>query len=386
MSVDLLDLPHRGERLRDLAEMEGISLSSLASELGIPSAKVQRLARGESPLPDDVVGVAMDRYGLPVTFFSAYPVSQDGAAVTFRKLSRSSARSDKRVVRLFREAARMWRTASERSGLPAATVPTAEDRSDATAADMAQLVREADGLDDEAPVPNVIRLAERFGVGVVLDLDPLLAPEPGDTGGHDHSGASCPSRFEGRPLVVTVSPQPGAVTRMTVAHELGHLVFDADLPASPRPSDASEKRAFAFASALLLPESMMRRRVSETTTLNSYLRIKADYGVSAGAIVVRAHKMGLISSKRARSLHIQIASRGWRSNEPVPVPVEKPMLVSQGRWRPWPVTPGLAAATETGVKADLITSWTDEQSSPTPTREHDNVISLTERRALSNKG
>ena len=62
------------------------------------------------------------------------------------------------------------------------------------------------------------------------------------------------------------------------------------------------------------------------------------------------------------------------------------MLVSQALQRAWPVNTVLAAATETGVKADLITSWTDEQSSPTPTREHDNVISLTERRALSNKG
>jgi Zn-dependent peptidase ImmA (M78 family) len=93
--------------------------------------------------------------------------------------------------------------------------------------------------------------------------------------------------------------------------------------------------AFAFAGALLLPEEMMIREVDEGTTLNQFLRIKARYGVSVGAIVVRAERLGLISSMRSRSLHIQLNSRGWRQNEPVLVRAEKPGLLGQAFSRAW---------------------------------------------------
>ncbi|MDK6646209.1 ImmA/IrrE family metallo-endopeptidase, partial [Actinotignum timonense] len=89
-------------------------------------------------------------------------------------------------------------------------------------------------------------------------------------------------------------------------------MFDHDLLTHPKVRSVEERRAFAFAGALLLPEEMMIREVDEGTTLNQFLRIKARYGVSVGAIVVRAERLGLISSMRSRSLHIQLNSRGWR--------------------------------------------------------------------------
>lgn len=79
----------------------------------------------------------------------------------------------------------------------------------------------------------------------------------------------------------------------------------------------------------------MIREVDEGTTLNQFLRIKARYGVSVGAIVVRAERLGLISSMRSRSLHIQLNSRGWRQNEPVLVRAEKPGLLGQAFSRAW---------------------------------------------------
>ncbi|MDK6729635.1 ImmA/IrrE family metallo-endopeptidase, partial [Aerococcus urinae] len=66
---------------------------------------------------------------------------------------------------------------------------------------------------------------------------------------------------------------------MTLAHELGHLIFDHDLLTHPKVRSVEERRAFAFAGALLLPEEMMIREVDEGTTLNQFLRIKARYGV-----------------------------------------------------------------------------------------------------------
>ena len=162
---------------------------------------------------------------------------------------------------------------------------------------------------------------------------------------------------------------------MTIAHELGHLICDQNLSSSPRSTDPAEKRAFQFAGALLLPETMMRHRVNESMTLNSYLRVKADYGVSVGAIVIRARNLGIISADRARSLHIQIASRGWRDNEPVPVPVEKTLLINQAVQRTWPTKTCDEAATTAGVPRTLIKAWISPDDPKTPSSTA-NVILL----------
>lgn len=388
MAADLHTVPFRGERLRDLAEMEGLSMRDLAAALGTTQNRISKIVNTRSRLTPEIIEAATTTYGVPAAFFSVVPAQQDQAAITFRKRASSSIRADKRITRLFREAARLWRTASESSGFRTVDMSGLRELvRDNRVEDVAVALRKEDGLGSEDPIPNMVRFTERRGVGVILGLDPLLSQRPtnecNDLGDKDYSGVSSPSRFEDRPLVTTVAPQPGAVTRMTIGHELGHIIFDPDLQVSPRAREIEEKRAYSFASALLLPESMMRRRVYEDMTLNSYLRIKADYGASVSAIVVRAQRLGVISSQRARSLHIQISSRGWRDNEPVPVSDEHPTLLHQATQRAWPVNTIRAAAEDVGVKHSLVSAWTEtKQPAVTAVGEtNTNVVSLTERLA-----
>lgn len=365
----------RGERMRDLAQIEGITLKKLASLTGVSQGQMSKIANSAVPLPPHVVDAAMDVFGLPASFFSVIPVQQDLVAATFRKRSTSTAVADKRVAALLTEASRLWREASRRSGYRTANLPDPADY-DGDIESTAAALRRLDDLDDEAPVGNVIRLAERHGIAVIRGLDPNPRDED------DHSGVSRPSQNEARPLVATVTDQPGAVARLTIAHELGHVIFDKDLATQPRSRSNEEKRAFAFAGALLLPESMMRRRVSESLTLHAYLRIKADYGVSVGAIIKRAETLRIISHTRARSLHIQLSSQGWRKNEPVPVPNERPLLLEQAVHRVWPVNTARAAAQDIGAPWRLIKTWAntdDGQHDKAATTSNANVIDLASR-------
>lgn len=386
MAADLHAMPFRGERLRDLAEMEGLSMRDLAAALGTTQSRVSKIVNGRSRLTPEIIEAATTTYGVPAVFFSVVPAQQDQAAITFRKRASSSVRDDRRITRLFREAARLWRTASEISGFRTVDMSGLRELvRDSRVENIAVALREEDGLSSEDPIPNMVRFTERRGVGVILGLDPLLSQRPvdeyDDLRDKDYSGVSSPSRFEDRPLVATVALQPGAVTRMTIGHELGHIIFDPDLQVTPRAREIEEKRAYNFASALLLPESMMRRRVYEDMTLNSYLRIKADYGASVSAIVMRAQRLGIISSKRARSLHIQISSRGWRDNEPVPVSAEHPTLLHQATQRAWPINTIRAAAEDAGVKHSLITAWTGTEQPAVAAGRETNVVSLTDRLA-----
>ena len=54
--------------------------------------------------------------------------------------------------------------------------------------------------------------------------------------------------------------------------------------------------------------------MSESLNLHGYLPIKATYGISVGAIIMRARDLGILSADRARSLQIQLSSQGWRTN------------------------------------------------------------------------
>jgi hypothetical protein len=169
-------------------------------------------------------------------------------------------------------------------------------------------------------------LIERRGVGVITHLDNSEAEVALD----GHFGISRPAGLNDRPIVATVGPLPGAVQRLTLGHELGHILFDKGLNRALKSTRApEEQRAYRFAGALLLPERVARKRITSTLSLHGYLRIKADYGISVSAIIRRGLELGLLSDERYRSLSIQLSSQGWRNDEPVEVARENPQLFSQ---------------------------------------------------------
>jgi len=162
-------------------------------------------------------------------------------------------------------------------------------------------------------------------------------------------------------------------------HEAHHLIADRNL-AGPITSTRSpeEQRAFHFAGAFLLPERVVRRRVSESLNLHGYLPIKADYGISVGAITRRALDLGMISSHRYRSLSIQLSSAGWRTNEPVDVADEKPLLLGQALRKAFGNQAVARASHVVGSDPEWILRWIhdgDAETPPCPT----NVIDISER-------
>ena len=192
----------------------------------------------------------------------------------------------------------------------------------------AEAVRAADSLALDAPVKNVTRLVERRGVGVIAALDDTEADVTSD----DHFGLSKPADLNNRPLIAIARHLPGAVQRLTLGHELAHLIFDKNLAGrlpARSPSRRSEPSASRAASPL--PERVARKRITSTLSLHGYLRIKADYGISVGALIRRAKDLGIINQDRYRSLNIQLSSDGWRRNEPVEVATEVPALLPLSR-------------------------------------------------------
>lgn len=362
----------RGERLVALRELQGITQAELAKTLGVTSAALSHVVNGARPFPEAWAHAASQAFAIPVEFFAVATTPADTGVLTYKKKANARRRDEKRVDRLYAEAARLFRHASTASGYHEAALPNPADFNHDPEL-LAEEVRRQAGLGPTDPVPNVVRLCERLGVGVIDNLDTEADDEP------RHSGASRPSPYETRPLIALTADHSAAYTRFLVAHELCHLIADRDLDRSLTSTrDPRELRANRFASALLLPREVALQRLSPTMTLHGFLRVKADYGVEVRGLIHRARELGIIDRDRERSLYIQWSSSGWRNEEPVPVPAEKPLLLAQALRKAEGKSYAARLSHTLGVPAQFITLWTQDRDDPQPNLAP--VISLNNRR------
>lgn len=355
-----------GRRLLALRELLGLTQQDLAHALGVSQPALSKIEKAERPLSTDLIERASHHYNLPARFFHIPPSVLEVGIPTFRKASTARAGDERRILRTYREAARVWADASEASGYHTNQLPDSLATLDVDTA--AEQLRRLAGIDVTAPIGNMTRLLERLGIAVIWQL----TPTEGDASAH--AGISIPAANPTRPLVALASPLPGDAARFTLAHELAHLIWDQDTQPWTSSRSPQEKRAHDFASAFLLPADMIRTRVTDTLNLNGYLPIKAEYGASLAAIIMAAKRLQVITPQRARSLFIQLSARGWRTHEPVHVGEEHPRLLAQALQRitTWD-THSIAATT--AMPAHTITRWTGE-TIPDPAPEA-TIINLT---------
>jgi Zn-dependent peptidase ImmA (M78 family)/DNA-binding XRE family transcriptional regulator len=161
--------------------------------------------------------------------------------------------------------------------------------------------REELKLDEEDAVPSVAELLERLGVRAI-ELPTSLAIDGLAALGKDEY------------VVVLNSTVSSDRARLNAAHEVAHVLagdcdddIDNDGPA--------ERRAFDFASHLLLTEEMLREAFRQKSMVR-LVQFKERYGISVAAMIYRAAQSGLISEALSKRIWIEISRRGWRQNEP----------------------------------------------------------------------
>jgi Zn-dependent peptidase ImmA (M78 family) len=158
-------------------------------------------------------------------------------------------------------------------------------------------VRTLIGQEESGPIRNLTSVVERAGVCLipVIGLDGI-------------DGLS--AWVNGVPVIGLSPNVPGDRFRLTVGHELAHLLVHL------RKTETTESEANRFASALLIPPSEFDALMPKTPQLRDFVSIKSSWGVSVAALVYRAHELSYIDDRRYRALQIQMAK--WRKNEPAP--------------------------------------------------------------------
>ena len=118
------------------------------------------------------------------------------------------------------------------------------------------------------------------------------------------------------PLIV-INKNIGDIVRkrMTVAHELGHLLLKMSKGISP---NEKEKICFRFAGAFLIPEEVMIDELGKKRnqiTMNELVHLKNEYGISIQGLVRRAKDLEIISEAKYTNFCIKVRKTGWEKFE-----------------------------------------------------------------------
>ncbi|AZF93610.1 LamD-like [Gordonia phage Eyes] len=288
-----------------------LTQEELATRLGITQAA---LSRYENDLrePDAEMLARLSR---------ALGLSTDFLSHDFRL--RGALAADAHMRRQKTTKVSEWKTAEARLNLyrmrssyllsritihPENRVPTF-DPEDTSPTDAARLLR-AQWKMPVGAVKNLTRWIESAGVVVIEE----------DFGTRRIDGLS--QWAADYPVIMINSGLPPDRKRLTLAHELGHLVLHTEFV-----DDDIEDQANEFAAELLMPEHVIAPDLVNLTPAK-LLALKAVWGVSMQAIFERAYRMGKVSKDDRGKFYRTMNSRGWRRAEPGDdrVPVETPEL------------------------------------------------------------
>jgi Zn-dependent peptidase ImmA (M78 family)/DNA-binding XRE family transcriptional regulator len=305
------------ERIRHARLYLGWSQTKLADIVGISQPAISQIEK-TGQISDETLEAIAAVTGFSPWWFRQGPLPDlPMGSLRFRKRAGTPLRDDERVRANIRQALEVIDRFSEVVEIPPVRVRpvSSAEELDGEAIELKVLeVREWLGVGPLDPIPSVVRAVERAGVvvmGSALEIE-------------RHDAVSFWSPDSLRPVICFSRGFPGDHNRLSMAHEIGHLVLHQLRYVT---AAQAESEAFRFAGALLLPSTVAHEELEEPVTLRSLAYVKARWGISIAALIRRCWELGVISDAKRTSLEKQLSARGWRKTEPVHVPDETPLLI-----------------------------------------------------------
>lgn len=143
------------------------------------------------------------------------------------------------------------------------------------------------------------------------------------------NGFSILTRKHGRPVIFVNSEFSEDRKRLTIAHELGHIILHINDYTIISEHRDIEKEAFSFASEFLVPLREFKSQLgSAQLNLNKLGSLKQYWRTSMKFFVYKAQHNKVITKNQARYLYQQLAP--YRKKEPVEISrLEKPSLFGE---------------------------------------------------------
>lgn len=294
-------------RLKMARAIRQMTATALAGEVGVTApwiSQVENLRQTPSPQLIRELARVLD---FPVDFFhrpvTALPPAD---AFHFRTTSRLAKRDEQTARALSTLAIELSDWIETTYQAPAPAVPELQDLLDADEAlppgQAAEALRGAWGL-GVAPIKSLLQLLESKGAKVYSAGGPLQAID------------AFSFRHGMTPVIFLNVHKSAERLRFDLAHELGHLVMHGG-SLQVEPGKEKEQDANDFASAFLMPRADVLGSIRGNLMLEDILVLKRRWRVSAMALNLRAHRLGVISDWTYSTLARQLSSAGFRRGEP----------------------------------------------------------------------
>lgn len=286
-------------RLQLARKRHGLTIAALASRTGLSTKSLSSYENGHSAPTMETVATLASSLELSPTFFAGADLDEvPVGAVSFRALSKMTARQRDRGLAAGRVAILINDWIEARFRLPAPEIPTLTGRRPEVAA---HELRARWGLGDR-PIRNMVHLLEARGVRMYSLT-------------HDNNNldAFC-TTWRGRPFVFLNTSKSGERGRFDAAHELGHLVLHGEHV--PPEGPTAEAEANRFAAAFLMPSAGVYAQRLTNARASDIIGAKPRWGVAAMALAHRANELGLMTEWAYRSACVDLSRMGYRRDEP----------------------------------------------------------------------
>lgn len=293
----------RGLTMKALAEQANISrqmISSYESEKTIPTGKnILKLAQ------------VLD---FPSSFFSreVEALTSDGMFFRSQSAATKRARDMQKMDLTFSNS--IYNLLKKYVEFPVVNLPQlyVDDYKELTSEiikDKATELREIWGIDNNSPIPNLIRIMEANGF--IVTKSNMENPK-----------IDAVSKWVlDRPFVIFTDNGESAVRRrFNAAHEIGHIILHSEIESiydlNATELKKIEKQANEFASYFLLPDDAFLDSLV-TINLEGFIQLKKYWLVSIGAMVMKTYNLGILNDNQYTYIQKKMSKNRWKKVEPL---------------------------------------------------------------------
>ncbi|EWC61901.1 Zn peptidase with DNA binding [Actinokineospora spheciospongiae] len=288
-----------GEVLETLRRARGWKQEDLRTALGVTQATMSRYENNQRTPDDATLERLAEIFGVSKRLLTRDHTVRGALAVDAHMRRQATAKPSLWTMweaRLNKHRLHVSELFEEVSMRAEQSVPTF-DPLDTPPAEAALMVR-AQWRMPVGPVRNLMRWLESAGCVIFEE----------DFGTSRVDGLS--QWIGNHPVMLINSAVPTDRKRLTLAHELGHLVLHNGLA-----SDDPEREANEFAAQFLMPDHVIKPDL-RPPTIGRLVDLKRVWGVSMQALFERAYHLKLASAAERTSFYKAMNARGWKTSEP----------------------------------------------------------------------
>ena len=299
-----VDKAFYGEKLRFARLLNGYTQQETGDLVSTTRQYTHQMEAGMKFPADDVLAIICEEFRVLPEFFES-PLGNDikSEQCHFRKRRTIQVGLVYRAMAFSTIFETLVSFIHDNLDLPSKNIPFIDQTSEAYRNEEIELAaekcRDVWGLGLDNPISKVTRALENAGI-VITEFN----------GVSDKVDAMSFNRKH--PIIVRNIAKPSVCRmRFDLSHECGHLVLHDGVETGDR---VTESEADKFASAFLFPRSAFLQEfgnmIGRRLDWNHIFQLKIRWGMSARAIVYRAHYLGLMDAKQYRSANIHLNKTG----------------------------------------------------------------------------